>query len=41
MKEVTFGTKLLNGFLRVMVLVLVGILITVVVCLIMAALGIF
>ncbi len=39
--EITFGTRVLNGFLSVMVVVLVGILVAVVVCLILAALGFF
>lgn len=38
--EITSGTRLLNGFLKVMVVVLVGILISVVVGLILAAVGI-
>lgn len=41
MEEVTMGTKVLNGFLTLMVGVLVLILIAVVVCLILAAFGIF
>ncbi|MGB5648278.1 hypothetical protein [Muriicola sp.] len=40
-EEITFGTKILNGFLSVMVVVLVGILAAVVVCLILAAFGFF
>jgi len=39
--QITFGTKILNGFLSVMVVVLVGILAAVVVCLILAAFGFF
>ena len=38
--EITSGTRLLNGFLKVMVVVLVGILISVVVGLILAAVGV-
>ena len=38
--DITFGTRLLNGFLKVMVVVLVGILISVVVGLLLAAVGI-
>lgn len=41
MEDVTLGTKVLNGFLTLMVGVLVLILIAVVVCLILAAFGIF
>ncbi len=41
MEEGTLGTKVLNGFLGLMVIVLIGILITVVVCLILAAVGVF
>jgi hypothetical protein len=40
-EEITFGTRMLNGFLSVMVVVLVGILAAVVVCLILAAFGFF
>jgi len=40
-EEITFGIKILNGFLSVMVVVLVGILAAVVVCLILAAFGFF
>ncbi len=40
-EELDFGTKVLNGFLSIMVVVLVLILIAVVVCLILAALGFF
>ncbi|MEM9142172.1 MAG: hypothetical protein AAGA86_04245 [Bacteroidota bacterium] len=40
-QQITFGTKVLNGFLGVMILVLIGILLTVVVCLILAAFGFF
>lgn len=39
--ELSFGTKLLNGFLSVMVVVLVLILIAVVIGLILAGLGFF
>ena len=39
-EHLTFGTKLLNGFLRVMVVVLVGILAAVVIAMILAAVGI-
>jgi len=39
--EITFGTRVLNGFLSVMVVVLVVILAAVVVCLILAAFGFF
>ena len=38
--DITMGTRLLNGFLKVMVVVLVGILISVVVGLLLAAVGI-
>jgi len=41
MNELTIGTQMLNGFLRVMVVVLVGILAAVVGCLVMAATGFF
>ncbi len=40
-EEMTFGIRVLNGFLRVMVFVLVGILLAVVVSLILAAFGFF
>lgn len=40
-EELNFGTKILNGFLSIMVVVLVLILIAVVVCLILWALGFF
>jgi hypothetical protein len=40
-EQITFGTKMLNGFLSVMVVVLVGILAAVVICLILAAFGFF
>ncbi len=40
-EQINFGTKMLNGFLSVMVVVLVGILAAVVVCLILAAFGVF
>ncbi len=40
-EQITFGTKMLNGFLSVMVVVLVGILAAVVVCLILALFGVF
>lgn len=39
--QMTYGTKILNGFLSVMVVVLVLILAAVVVCLILAGLGFF
>jgi hypothetical protein len=41
MEEVAMGTKVLNGFLTLMVGVLVIILIGVIVCLILAAFGFF
>ncbi|MEZ4968634.1 MAG: hypothetical protein R2814_03010 [Flavobacteriaceae bacterium] len=41
MEEVTFGTRVLNGFLSLMIVVLVAILLAVVVCLILAAFGFF
>ncbi|WP_262509684.1 MULTISPECIES: hypothetical protein [Arenibacter] len=41
MEDVTFGTRVLNGFLSLMVVVLVAILLAVVVCLILAAFGFF
>ena len=40
-EQLTVGTRFLNGFLSVMVVVLVLILAAVVVCLILAALGFF
>lgn len=40
-EELSFGTKLLNGFLSIMVVVLVLILAAVVIGLILAGLGIF
>jgi hypothetical protein len=40
-EEITFGIRVLNGFLRVMIIVLVGILLAVVVSLILAAFGFF
>jgi hypothetical protein len=40
-EQITFGTKMLNGFLSVMVVVLVLILASVVICLILAAFGFF
>ncbi len=39
--EVNFGTRILNGFLGLMVVVLIGILAAVVICLILAAFGFF
>ncbi|MEO1009685.1 MAG: hypothetical protein AAFX53_00170 [Bacteroidota bacterium] len=39
--HISFGTKVLNAFLSVMVLVLIGILLAVVVGLILAAFGFF
>ncbi|MEA1784525.1 hypothetical protein U1E44_00330 [Arenibacter sp. GZD96] len=39
--HVTFGTKVLNGFLSLMVIVLIGILAAVLICLILAAFGFF
>ncbi len=41
MENATFGSKILNGFLSVMVVVLILIIIAVIVCLILAALGFF
>ncbi|HMB64201.1 MAG TPA: hypothetical protein VKN36_14070 [Eudoraea sp.] len=38
-EELDFGTRMLNGFLKIMVVVLVAILIGVVVCLLLAAVG--
>lgn len=40
-KEISIGTRFLNGFLSVMVVVLILVLAAVVVCLILAALGVF
>ncbi|ADY29442.1 MULTISPECIES: hypothetical protein [Cellulophaga] len=40
MKELTVGTKVLNSFLGAMVVVLIAILIAVVGCLILAAVGV-
>ncbi len=40
-EEITFGAKLLNGFLSVTVVTLVGVLLGVVACLILAAFGAF
>ena len=39
-QEITFGTKLLNGFLSIMVVILVAILLAVVGGLILAAFGV-
>jgi hypothetical protein len=39
--ELTIGIKILNGFLRIMVAVLIVILIAVIFCLILAAFGFF
>ncbi|SHJ09514.1 hypothetical protein SAMN04487911_11120 [Arenibacter nanhaiticus] len=41
MKDLSFGTRVLNGFLSLMVVVLVIILVSVVLCLILAAFGFF
>lgn len=41
MEEINFGTRVLNGFLSLMVVVLVAILLAVIVCLILAAFGFF
>ncbi|MGB5819527.1 MAG: hypothetical protein WBG90_08575 [Saonia sp.] len=41
MEEIDFGTRVLNGFLSIMVVVLVAILVAVVVSLILAAFGFF
>ncbi|MEO0528428.1 MAG: hypothetical protein AAFZ89_14440 [Bacteroidota bacterium] len=41
MEEIDFGTRVLNGFLSVMVVVLVAILAAVLISLILAALGFF
>jgi hypothetical protein len=40
-QEITFGERVLNGFLSLMVVVLVGILLSVVLCLILWAFGFF
>ncbi|MGB5668145.1 MAG: hypothetical protein WBM53_14990 [Maribacter sp.] len=39
-QEITLGTKVLNGFLKIMVVILVAILIAVIVGLILAAFGV-
>ena len=41
MEDIDFGTRILNGFLSLMVVILVAILLAVVVCLILAAFGFF
>lgn len=41
MENIDFGTRILNGFLSLMVVILVAILLAVVVCLILAAFGFF
>lgn len=41
MEEVTFGTRVLNGFLSIMIVVLIAILLAVIICLILAAFGFF
>lgn len=41
MEEIDFGTRILNGFLSLMVVILVAILLAVIVCLILAAFGFF
>ncbi len=41
MNDVTLGTRVLNGFLTVMIVVLVAILVAVIVSLILAAFGFF
>lgn len=41
MEDVAFGTKVLNGFLSVMIVVLIAILLAVIVSLILAAFGFF
>lgn len=41
MENIDFGTRVLNGFLSLMVVILVAILLGVVVCLILAAFGFF
>ncbi len=38
--ELTFGTRMLNGFLTIMVVILVGILLSVVIGLILAGIGV-
>ncbi|WP_339706594.1 hypothetical protein [uncultured Kriegella sp.] len=38
--ELSFGTRMLNGFLTIMVVVLIGILLSVVIGLILAGIGI-
>jgi hypothetical protein len=40
-QEITFSERVLNGFLSLMVVVLVGILLSVVLCLILWAFGFF
>ncbi|WP_445385978.1 hypothetical protein ACT6NV_04005 [Robiginitalea sp. IMCC44478] len=40
-REISIGTRFLNGFLSVMVVVLILVLAAVVVCLILAAFGVF
>ncbi|MGB5172963.1 hypothetical protein [Eudoraea sp.] len=40
-EQISYGTKILNGFLSIMVVVLVLILAAVVICLILAGLGFF
>lgn len=40
-QQIPFGVKVLNGFLKVMVIVLVGILATVAISLILSAFGFF
>lgn len=40
-EDLDFGTRMLNGFLSLMIIVLVVILLAVVVCLILAAFGFF
>lgn len=39
--EITVGTRFLNGFLRIMVVLLIGVLAAVVVILMLAAVGVF
>lgn len=41
MEDIDFGTRVLNGFLSLMIVILVAILLAVVVCLILAAFGFF
>ncbi len=41
MEEITLGTRMLNGFLSILIVVLIGILIAVVLGLILAAFGFF